>query len=165
MFRFFKRKKKEEVNNIGQERIANAIVCKSIKLQERWAVFMQHVFEKLSNRSKKLAIILFSLLAFGLSMYVIIESLTQQMNKTVSLTNIQLPKHITQAGEGKIYSLSTVSEEDYRKIVRFRFYMDSLVKSEKGKITSDSIIRSRPGLMDSIVQLEKLYHLQLTNRQ
>lgn len=163
MFKFSIRKKKEPVNKIDHERIVNTIVNKSIYLQDRWAVFMQHVFEKLSNRSKKFAFILFCLLAFWFSIYVIIESLRGPMNKSVSVTSFQLPKHITQTSEGKTRSPVILSESDYRKIVRIRFYMDSLLKSQKGKMTSDSIIRSRPGLMDSILQLEKLYHLQLIN--
>jgi len=53
-----------------------------------------------------------------------------------------------------------VSKKDYQGIIRFRGYMDSLTRSPAGKAAYDSIILSRPGLLDSIRILEKIYQSQ-----
>jgi hypothetical protein len=53
-----------------------------------------------------------------------------------------------------------VSKADYQGIIRFRGYMDSLTRSPAGKAAYDSIIFSRPGLLDSIRILEKIYQSQ-----
>jgi hypothetical protein len=38
--------------------------------------------------------------------------------------------------------------------------MESLSRSAKGRLEFDSIIKARPGLMDSIKEIEQLYYLQ-----
>lgn len=51
-----------------------------------------------------------------------------------------------------------VDEDTWQKIQVFKQYMDSLRLSESKKY--DSIILSRPGLMDSIAMVEELYYSQ-----
>ena len=39
--------------------------------------------------------------------------------------------------------------------------MDSLTRSENGTIIYDSIVKARPGLMDSVLFIENIYQSQL----
>lgn len=45
-----------------------------------------------------------------------------------------------------------------RRIERTKHYLDSLSKTTAGKMTRDSILASRPGLMDSMENIEQLYN-------
>jgi hypothetical protein len=162
MFKLFKRKSKEPKPNPAQERIAGTIVRKVIELQERGALFMQRKTEKLSARAKKYGIIFFCLLSGGYSLYIMMESFTTKRQKILAVTNIKPSEYATQTGDGKLYSAPIISDIEYQKIVQFRRYMDSLSVSKTGKTIADSILLARPGLMDSVLQLEKLYQLQQT---
>ena len=165
MFGFFIRKRKEPVTNTAIEKIANTIVTKSIRIQERWAAFMQGLTEKLSTRSKKWSIILFCLLAGGYSLYTIIESFSAKKKKPFVLTNIKTPKYFTHSSEEDIQAIITIPEREYQKIIQFRKYMDSLSGTKTGKKIADSILLKRPGLTDSIIQIEQLYHLQQSSKK
>lgn len=165
MFGLFKTNKRELVKNPMQEKLATTIVTKSIQLQERWAAFMQRKTEQLSNPSKKYSIILFCLLAGGYSLYTIGDSLTAKKKKTPAITKIKTLKHVKQTGDGINYNSIVISEHEFNKIQIFKSYMDSLGKSATGSKISDSILQTRPGLLDSIIQLERLYHSQQSSKK
>ncbi len=160
MFGLFKTNRKGVAKNSMQEKLANTIVIKSLQLQERWAAFMQRKTEQLSDRSKKYIIVLFCLLAGGYSLYTIGESSTINKKKSIAITNIKTPNHITQTGDGMNNNIITINEIDFNKIQTFKSYMDSLGKSVTGRKIADSILLKRPGLLDSIVKLERIYLLQ-----
>lgn len=164
MFGLFKTNSKELAKNSMQEKLANTIVTKSLQLQERWAAFMQRKTEQLSDRSKKYTIVLFCLLAGGYSLYTIGESLSINKKKSIAITSIKTPNHITQKGGEINDGTITISEHEFNKIQTFKSYMDSLGKSVTGRKIADSILLNRPGLMDSIIQLERLYHLNQSKK-
>lgn len=51
-----------------------------------------------------------------------------------------------------------MSKENYLKVHLFKEYMDSLARSATGKAVYDSILISRPGLMDSVRFIENNYY-------
>ncbi|MDQ6609866.1 MAG: hypothetical protein M3Y85_08600 [Bacteroidota bacterium] len=157
------KKDKTKKDNAVQERIANIIVSKCIVMQKRWAVFMQESLERLSVNGKKYVLICYCVLFGGFSIYLIGENVRGSNKKLFTVTSIKAPSHLLETGEPKkkLFGVSAlIPDLEYKKIQRFKNYMDSLVKTKKGKILFDSILRSRPKLLDSVIQIETIYKNQ-----
>ncbi len=152
-----KAKQKQHAENDVQDRIANSMVHKCIRAQERCATYMQHQTEKLSSRIKKLLLVMFFLSSGGYSLYLIAESLKSHKGKFFSVTPIKVPEYMDKAGDENTKAPVIVSKDEYERIHRFKLFMDSLAKNSSGKRLYDSILFSRPGLMDSLMMIQEMY--------
>lgn len=152
-----KRPQKQQAENSAQDRIANGIVYKCIKAQERCATYMQHQTERLSGKIKKLSLVMFFLSSTGYSFFLIVENLKSHKGKSFSIAPIKVPEYMDKAGDENTKAPAMVSEAEYKRIHHFKLYMDSLAKSPFGKRLYDSILFSRFGLMDSIMIIEEMY--------
>jgi hypothetical protein len=159
MFLLFKHKRnqKQDIGNSVQDRIANSIGLKYIKVQVQCATFLQQKSERLSGKVKKLLLVMFLLLSCGYSLYLIIESFLIDKNKSFSITAIRFLKQTRNAVDENTQASEIFSEAEYERITRFRVHMDSLAKSATGKMLYDSILNKRPGLMDSIRVIHEMY--------
>jgi hypothetical protein len=162
MFNLFKRKKKIQEASPLQDKMVNGIVEKVTTFQLRWASFMQRSCERFSIKAKKYITVITVLFASVYSLYIIASSIIQKPKKAYRIATIHTPAYTTKTGEEKIFSNNLIPEKEYHKIIRFHQYMDSLNQTTKGKKIADSILHNRPGLMDSTLQLKKLYELQQT---
>lgn len=160
MFGLFKANRTGATHNQIHEKMAHSIVKKIVHQQIRYADWMQQITATLSITSKKILIILFSVIAGGYSLYTIIESFGDTATKKIVITKIKSPSRITQTGEDYDVHQKIISEREFKKIQAFKLYMDSLRNSKSGKIFADSILLNRPELMDSIREFEQLYQLQ-----
>jgi hypothetical protein len=141
-----------------KEKIAKRIVGVCICIQQRWAGFMQQRLEKFSVKGKKYAVICFCFLFGGYSIFLIAQSIIKPKKFPV-IRIIKRPAHILESGDPK-KSLVFIPEPEFKKIDRFQKYMDSLKGTKSGKTMYDRIVRSRPKLMDSIIQIQRLYKQQ-----
>ena len=151
-----------EVSDKGisaKEKVVQMIVYTCIRTQDRLASAMQKESEHLSATGKKLALIMFCLIGVCSSIYLITVNIFYKKNSSdLLITSIPLPKHVFENDENRNHVI--ISETEFKKIENFKNYMDSLSKSTSGQNIKDSILKSRPLLMDSVLQLEKLYQLQ-----
>lgn len=125
-------------------------------LQGGWANWMMKRTEKFSRRTWVVLLILFVLSTSTYSAYLTVRAVAKKGSNSFTITPIKKPKHTTETGEAPIEA-AEVSEAEYSRIKKFRVYMDSLTRSASGKILYDSIIRHRPGLMDSVRFIEDYY--------
>jgi len=132
-------KRKKEINPATDKLAAN-IVSKTIRFQTRWANFMQCKAERLSLKSKKYFLFIFSLLTGMYSCFIIIQSFTGHPKHAFTITSIHLPKTIHEENKPP-----PVSEREYLQIEHYKKYMDSCG------------LAIRPGLADSIKQIENIY--------
>lgn len=160
MLHLFKRKKKIPEASPLQDKLINGIVGKVTAFQFKWASFMQRNSERFSLRVKKYFTAIIVLFASLYSLYIIASSILQPSKKEYHISTIHIPAYTTTTGDEKLYSNNLIPEKEYNKIIRFHQYMDSLNQTAKGKIIADNIIKKRPGLMDSVLQLKKLFELQ-----
>ena len=107
----------------------------------------------------KVFLILFCLINGGLSLYFVGKGLFKK-NKDIiiNLDKLHTPKYYDKAGDEMIPSGTYIDEETWSKVLVFRNYMDSL-KANASK-NYDSILKARPGLMDSIRAIEGIYYSQ-----
>ncbi len=164
MLPIFSNKKKEKTasQNGNQDRIANSIVITCICLQQRCAAFMQRYAERLSTKWKAIILSVFCLCTGGFSFFLIARSLIS--NNQIRFNVIQFkPPHLLKAGDELNKPPAIITKEEFKKIEHFKKYTDSLAGSSAGKKLYDSILISRPGLIDSIILLENIYQSQIKN--
>jgi hypothetical protein len=158
----FRKKNKTKTDGVEEvhDRILKQMVNACLRLQTNWALWMSQRTKHLSRTTLRLLLLAFIALAGGYSIYLIGQSFSGKQANAISITPIKKPGHVLQAGDAASQPDMIVSKKDYQGIIRFRGYMDSLTRSPAGKAAYDSIILSRPGLLDSIRILEKIYQSQ-----
>lgn len=131
--------------------------------QTKWAKWMGRRTENLSRRKLILLLLVFIALAAGRSIFLIGRSVSGNRASTVSVSQVNVPKHVMKTGEAVPKEDWTIGKDVYQRITHFREYMDSLAQSPDGKAVYDSLVASRPGLLDSIKLVEKIYQPQMKN--
>ncbi|KAB5487595.1 hypothetical protein [Flagellimonas hadalis] len=122
-------------------------------LQKAWAKWMSNKTKRISKRTVTIALVVFVSLTSGYCIYLGVHAITgKSKGNAFTVTSIKSPRHLTESGAMES-PLPPISKQDYRRIQKFRLYMDSLARSPSG----DSIIATRPGLMDSVRYIEKEY--------
>jgi hypothetical protein len=159
-----KRPQKPHIDSDAQDKIVNSIVHMCIKEQQRCSIFMQRQTQRLSLRIKKFLLVMFLLLSSGYSFYLIAENLISYKSKAFFIEPIKIPKHTCKSGNENIQPDIAVTTEEYLNMQRFQHCMDSLGQTPSGKKVKDSILLSRPGLMDSIHFIENIYLLQSSKK-
>ena len=126
-------------------------------LQKAWAKWMSNKTKSISKRAVTIALVVFISLTSGYCIYLGVHAITgKSKGNAFTLTSIKRPRHLTESG-AIASPLPPVSKQDYRRIQKFRLYMDSLARSPSGRKLYDSIVAARPGLMDSVRYIEKEY--------
>lgn len=138
------------------DRVASRLAGALWQFQQRWARFMSSIEQRMPFRKCKGMVVLFVLVASSYSFYLIVDSIKGRSRSRFSIDSIRRPAHITTPGiEDKSKEVRLPAHEQ-EKINRFVHYMDSLSASASGRPIYDSILLVRPGLMDSIKQLQQL---------
>ena len=158
----FRKKNKTETTETGEsnDKILRQMVNTCLRLQTGWSLWMGRRTERLSRRTILLLLLAFIVLSCGYSINLIGQSFWGNHANAISVTPIKKPGHILQTGEATTLPDMIISKTDYQGIIRFSGYMDSLTRSPAGKAAYDSIILSRPGLLDSIRFIEEIYQSQ-----
>ena len=156
--RLFKRNKKDKVSPV-QDKVAKGIAGFLLSIQARFASFMNTLTNQLSARAKRFWLAIFCLVFGGFSIYAFIGAFRsdEHPSRSVKPAQLSVPKYYDQK---EINNDPVVTESDMMRIGSFKKYMDSLQRSVKGKVIHDSILKARPGLMDSIQLIEQLYYSQ-----
>lgn len=158
----FRRRKNTEATKPDEvhDRVLRQIVSACLRLQTGWAIWMGKRTQHLSRRTLLLLLVAFNVMAGGYSIYLIGQSFSGNQAHTFSVTPIKKPGFVRQTGEAASPPDMNVDKPDYQRIIRFRGYMDSLTRSPAGKAVYDSILLSRPGLLDSARFIEEIYQSQ-----
>jgi hypothetical protein len=129
------------------------------RVQSKFGTVLNNKTSNLSKRGKIILFICFSLLFGGSSVCLIVKGITNSVEayKNPTIRSITVPKHYDKTGMPGVKNPSVVSPAEMNRIRFFRRYMDSLSRSTHGSLLYDSIIRERPGLLDSISQVERMY--------
>ena len=102
----------------------------------------------------------FTVFTSGCCIYLIVIGLSGNTTKSITIIPIVKPTHAIPFDDENMQLNATVSKIELDRIIRFLKYMDSLGRSPTGKTVHDSIVYSRPGLVDSLITLEHYYHSQ-----
>lgn len=143
-------RKKEKTLNPVMEKLAIGLATKIKAVQVRWAKIMERLFNRLSRRGKRIALLLFVCGMILLSAHMVAGGL--RATKEPSLpTAISMPKNVQQP------NISIRADLVFARIQKFKQALDSLSQSDDGRRKREQFLKGRPGLMDSIRMVEKYY--------
>ena len=155
------KKQKKQPKGAGDESVwdkaAHKIVASGYVLQRGFASTMNKRFNHMSVKKLKTILVLFCVAFGSLSIYFIVHAMAGPPEKKamVKIDQVDVPGYFNKAGDEEIPFESYVEDETFKKIAAFKTYMDSLKKNNQFQY--NSILASRPQLMDSILMLERIY--------
>lgn len=149
----------DSLSNKGkkEDRPSTGIGQRARNLQRGWADWMGRRTTHLKRGHWLVALALFILLAGGYNGYLMFGSFDWKGKTIFSIFPIHKPAFFKETGETGPETRTELPSGEYERIHRFRMYMDSLAQSPSGKPVYDSILQHRPGLMDSVLFIEKHY--------
>lgn len=152
-------KKTDKTNKTDRmDTVATSIANKLLRWQKRGTGYLNQKFEGVGAQSLRIGLIIFCFLGCGCSLYVIVEAILENDNGGLQkITPLRIPI-LRSEYESVPYAMEpVVSDDEYQQLQGFKKYMDSLQKVPAGKKLYDSLLRARPGMMDSVGMLEKIY--------
>ena len=150
--RIFRRYRRQSSTGLKQDQWTDKAAGKIARLimfvQTRFAVVMNRIVSKMSRRNLKIAVVCFCLLSWGFSVYTAMAPIFFLKNEVIDTGRIRIPEYANKGNNQAGIETTTISEDVYKNIQRYKHYMDS---------TSQAI---RTGLLDSIKVIEEIYHSQ-----
>ena len=132
-------------------------------LQHKCAQWLEQKTAHLSAKSWIVILFCFVVFTVGGNIYLIVDSLNENSNK-IERSLISRPINVLVLDSKSTTFNTSLSKTQIERMARFQMYMDSLGRSPTGKLIQDSILRSRPGLLDSLVIVENYYRSQFKNQ-
>ena len=164
--RLFPRPRKQENKATGNDRLAGSIATYILKIQTRFANFMDSRTRGLSTARLKFLLIVFLVGGSSLSIYIVIDVIQKKStSNTVQIGRLQVPRYYRETGDAYNRSSFLITKREHEAMQAFKRRMDSLASTEEGKLIYDSIMLCRPGLMDSVGRFEQLYQQQIKNKK
>lgn len=155
-------KKRRQTDEEGGHPLFRKLSVATTALQRRWADRLQEKSERLSLGAKKWLLGLFVLIFGGMSVFIAWRGLTAGAGRPAVVVS-----PITVSSPAQQGVLATpfpgdqrVSSREYEVTQVFQRYLDSLGQSTDGQKVRDSLLRQRPGLLDSIRLIERMYLAQ-----
>ena len=144
-----------DAGNPKAEAAAWYIFSRCMAFQLGWSDFMERQARRLPRQAGITVFLLSVCGSLGLSTYLIVSSLhsTPSPKDTFNHMSPQ-PVHTNKRRQ----AVAVVTSRDLERVTHFTRYMDSLARSPSGKTAFDSIMLSRPGLLDSARNTIQLYH-------
>jgi hypothetical protein len=126
-----------------------------IKIRARWADKMGSITARMSQGMLKVTFVVCVGLMVACSSMLIVFSFWTD-GKSISFNgNIRRP-HL-EMNLNNLPPNNPKSQQAVMPVLRFHKYLDSLSLSENGRHIRDSLLQVRPGLMDSMITVERLY--------
>lgn len=162
-FTFKRNSKKSDVLATAKNNLWQKFDQANLRLQYKCANWLEGKTAHFTRLNWIVILLCFTALTSGCSIYLILNSFSNNKSKNITITPITKPTNLVPTKEKPPQLNTIISKTELEKITGFRRYMDSLGRSPTGKITHDSIVSDRPGLLDSLTILENYYYLHLKN--
>jgi hypothetical protein len=154
----FKRKKKGEAVS---EKAAGMIAGTILAMQRGFAEWMGRSTASFGHGGKIGLLVIVCVVFGGLSVASLVKVFTGSgESESWKPSDVRVPGYYNKTGDASSNDVAIVSPSAYMKMRAFRRYMDSLKRTAAGKLEYERIMKARPGLMDSVLFLEELYHSQ-----
>ncbi|MBZ4187613.1 hypothetical protein [Niabella beijingensis] len=156
MLKFFRKKKESPLLISGVfQKLGRKIETK----QRKAAEYLNRKTATLNSRQQLIGLVLFCLLFGSSSAFTIWYSL-KSSEKTIKVQPISIPQTVEVPNED-LQAKLLLTDQEIENIRLIRRHLDSLLLTKSGRIIYDSIAHVRPGLLDSLVYIERVYHKQL----
>ncbi|HEU5365454.1 MAG TPA: hypothetical protein VFU62_07975 [Hanamia sp.] len=153
--------KKNKKDEPGKDKLATGIAKYIIKVQSAFARYMNALTKNMSVASMKWSLVIFLLIGCSLSICCITMAfLKKDKAPAIKINRIHTPQYFDKNGNASLQQNFLITKKEHQQMLAFLQYIDSLHYSKSGKQVYDSIMQCRPGLVDSVNELEKLYQQQ-----
>ena len=132
-------------------------------LQHKCAKWLENRTAHLSAKSWIVILFCFIVFTVGGNVYLIVDGLNGNAKK-IERSLISRPINAVAFDTKNTILNASLSKTQIERMARFQMYMDSLGRSPTGKQVQDSMLRLRPGLLDSLVVVEDYYRSQFKNQ-
>ncbi|HLP36995.1 hypothetical protein [Lacibacter sp.] len=160
MFRIKRSNKLKQIETTPTDRMASVIAGTIKRMQEQFVKLLTALFQKLGTRMSKIVFVVV-LTATGLYSLYLTGIAFLQPTKSIQLfrpASIQQPENIQQDYSKTVMALIALDTITTEKLRSFLTYFDSIKTNQPTQY--DSILQSRPGLIDSVRMLTQLYYSQ-----
>lgn len=134
----------------------NNAKSKISQLLRKLSNYLTEESEKLTLSTKKTLVVIFCVVSGSTTATIAFHSLEQKSN-TIYIERISIPSGVLQNLMRSDGDTPILPERQIKNITRFKKYMDSLNQTKTGQKKYDSIVRSHPGLIDSLTLVEEIY--------
>jgi hypothetical protein len=154
---FFRKTKKQSQNsNPFVIQLADRIRT----VQRKGADYLQQKAGRLSIRTLRYGLVTFCLLSSVISVGVAVQGFQRSQTTALNITPIHSSSKRLQTGAETLKTDHPITQKEYLRILHFRNYLDSLRQTPGGSKVHFRLLYNRRGLLDSLRQVETLYHLQ-----
>jgi hypothetical protein len=138
-----------------KDKAAGAISLLLLRVQRGFASFLHQRVNPLSAGRKTIFLFAFCAVFGGFSLAALVNVFRplRDTSRAIRPAAVSVPKY----GTGELQQEVIITGKDMERIAQFKAYMDSLRGSASGRRTYDTILTARPGLLDSIHQIEQFY--------
>lgn len=126
--------------------------------KKRCAGWLDRKINPLPVTKKRWLLYVFCTLGALSSVWLLLSPFRAAGDSAIRIAPIHLPVQQKDAKTAQAKALITA--EQYHRIHAFKLYLDSLAKDSTGQQLYDSIVRTHPGIKDSLQKIEDYYQLQ-----
>jgi hypothetical protein len=147
--------------NLSKDKVALKIAKLLLKIQDKFSAFMSTCTKNIPAKNLKALLAVFCLLGAGSSIYFITEAIfkNDKQQPALKIEKVNVPNYFEQ--DDNLQIEQSDDPGTYEAIQRFERYMDSLQQTMPGRELHDSILITRPGLMDSIKMVKEIFNSQI----
>lgn len=159
MFGIFKKRKQDRPSALKTgltDRAARKGAGIIIGLQRKWAESMHKLTRNWTGTQKKTALICFCTLLGAHSGIALYQAFNPSPKKQTVIPVTRMHRPLLQ--ESKIRAPSS-GDPAYRRVKQIHAWLDSLQTTAEGRKRYDSLMKKRPGLMDTIIMIENFYQI------
>lgn len=149
-------KLRRDITNQRPGAISKKIIQAYRYMQGHWANWLARRTKGFSRRSWKMLLAVFVISVGLFCLCLTFNGFSGKRSHSFAISNIKTPKYVV--GTEEAYLVNKIKPEiELEHLRRFRKYMDSMSLSHSGRIVVDSLLRCRPGLLDSVRLMENYF--------
>ena len=153
--RLFKKNNKKE--SVLTDKAAGWVANGILKVQQKFANALEKLSASWKAKQQWIFLYMVCLVFGGLSVVAIIKPFNKRSQNILSKpAAIKTPRMIPDENRNSV----TITDNEIRQVHIFKHTLDSISKTNDGKIKVKNLLARRPGLMDSLEKVEQLYYSQ-----
>lgn len=132
-----------------------------LMLQDKWAKKMSSLTSGLSRKRMLVLYVFFVGFTGIINLSLICRGFESDLSYEMDVFPISRASGINNKSTNESSKPMPLKKGEYKKLMHFKIFTDSLLKSPAGKVIYDSIKSARPHLLDSIAVIENYYKINL----
>ena len=147
-----------QTKSVLSDKAAGLIAGGILKVQKKFANVLGQISASWKTKQQLIFLYLVCIVLGGLSVVAIIKPFNKNAPNSLNKPSaIKTPRNIY---SNEDQHSVRITENEIRQVHVFKHTLDSLSKTDDGKIKVNKLLNKRPGLIDSLEMVEQLYYSQ-----